>query len=238
MKLDRNEELLTQITQAIFRKADKENLEKNRVVDSISELQHIFHKDSKKKERICFVCAFCQELELHHLAGRNNSELTCTLCSFCHASLSNRQQIWDSRWTYTNNSDDLRSSFAVAGIFELLTEKHFRTGIKDYRIMADALPSLIKSYLEKANDMSKKEIKTKTSASLGSAAKQEDSFFEEVYKNCLYETEDEMLTYDEEHGSYELHMGRSGDNWGSVTVTFSRKELMAIKDALVKHFGK
>jgi hypothetical protein len=88
-------------------------------------------------------------LELHHLAARNNSPLTATLCITCHLGLSNRQQIWDSRWTNNDNSDDLRDSFVVNGVYELLIQKYFVTGISDYRIMAEALPSLIRSYRER-----------------------------------------------------------------------------------------
>jgi hypothetical protein len=42
----------------------------------------------------------------------------------------------------------LKASFIVNGVYELLLEKHFLTGIRDYRIMADALPSLIRYYRE------------------------------------------------------------------------------------------
>lgn len=89
-------------------------------------------------------------LELHHVAGGNNSPtLTATLCSWpCHASLSNREQIWDSRWTRSDNSDALRASFIVNGIYELLLEKFFQTGVKDYLAMASGLPSLIRYYRE------------------------------------------------------------------------------------------
>jgi tRNA(Met) C34 N-acetyltransferase TmcA len=63
--------------------------------------------------------------------------------------ITNRQWTWDSRWICKDNSDDIKDSFIINGIYELLIEKHFRTGINDYRIMADALPNLIRSYRER-----------------------------------------------------------------------------------------
>jgi hypothetical protein len=230
MKQDRNGMLLTQITQAIYKKADAEHLDKDRVAEFISDLQHVFRKDPKKRDMRCWASGSGLSLELHHIAGRNNSELTCTLSKRAHVSLSNKQQTWDSRWVCADNSDELRNSFVVNGVYELLVEKHFRTGIKDYRIMADALPNLIKSYREKVDSMTKKDTKQKTRASLGSAAKQKDSFSDLLYKNCIYESEYAMI--DHEGSTYRLYAG------GYAVIPFSGKELMAIKDALVAHFGK
>ncbi len=87
-----------------------------------------------------------KRLELHHLGSRNNSELTCTLCVSCHISISNRQMVWDSRWTCNDNTGNVRSSFIVEGVYELLLAKHAITGDYNYRAMADALPSLIRYY--------------------------------------------------------------------------------------------
>jgi hypothetical protein len=42
----------------------------------------------------------------------------------------------------------VKASFLVDGVRELLLQKHFLTGIRDYQIMADALPSLIRYYRE------------------------------------------------------------------------------------------
>jgi hypothetical protein len=89
------------------------------------------------------------KLELHHVGSKSNSPLSCTLCVRCHISLSNRQLIWDSRWTYSNNSDDLRDSFVANGIYELLIQKYYETDITDFREMAAALPPLIRNYRER-----------------------------------------------------------------------------------------
>jgi hypothetical protein len=94
-------------------------------------------------------------LENHHIAGKCNSELTITLGSFdpfpcgCHPHINTRQWCWDSRWVKEDNSENLRASFIIQGVQELLIELHFKTGISDYRIMADALSPSIRSYRER-----------------------------------------------------------------------------------------
>lgn len=89
-----------------------------------------------------------ERLENHHIAGRQNSELTATLCLDCHLDVTNRQMVWDSRWTHIDNPEKLRYSFLLQGIQELLIEMHFKTGIKDYRLLADSLSSHIQHYRE------------------------------------------------------------------------------------------
>jgi hypothetical protein len=97
-----------------------------------------------------------KRFELHHLSGKTNSlgektnsEITLTVHNFpCHAEISCHQTAWDDRWARSDNSDMLKASFIVNGVYELLLEKHFLTGIRDYRVMADALPSLIRYYRE------------------------------------------------------------------------------------------
>ena len=90
-----------------------------------------------------------KRFELHHLSGKTNSTITLTIHSLpCHVEINCRQAAWDARWARNDNSDMLKASFIVNGVYELLLEKHFLTGIRDYRIMADALPSLIRYYRE------------------------------------------------------------------------------------------
>ena len=145
MRVD-NEAVLTKIIKAIYRKAEKERLDADIVAEVVGDLQYIFHKNPKKKDKqvLCM-----QRFELHHLSGKTNSQITLTAHNFpCHAEINCRQMAWDSRWTRSDNSDMLKASFIVNGVYELLLEKHFLTGIRDYRIMADALPSLIRYYRE------------------------------------------------------------------------------------------
>ena len=88
-------------------------------------------------------------LELHHVAGKCSSELTCTLCVGHHMPISNRQWCWDVRWNSQSNSEGLRASFIVQGVQELLVELHASTGIHDYRVLADSLSPTIRGYRER-----------------------------------------------------------------------------------------
>jgi len=87
-------------------------------------------------------------LENHHIAGRFNSEITVTLCVDCHIHISIRQLLWNEAWNSKNNTENLKSSFILQGIQEIFIEKHFKTGIRDYRLLADSLSSTIKRYRE------------------------------------------------------------------------------------------
>lgn len=89
-----------------------------------------------------------KRLENHHIAGEKNSEITATVCVPCHLRISERQMAWDSRWNYTNNSENLRNSFILEGVKEILVQMHYETGIKDYRLLADSLASHIQHYRE------------------------------------------------------------------------------------------
>jgi len=57
---------------------------------------------------------------------------------------------WDYRWNFTNNSENIRNSFILQGIQEILIQMHYETGIKDYRSLADSLSSHIQGYRERA----------------------------------------------------------------------------------------
>lgn len=87
-------------------------------------------------------------IEQHHIAGRNNSEITIPLCVGCHLHISERQMAWDSRWKLTNNTDGLRTSFIVQGVQEILREKGYKMGIIGYIRLADSLSSLVIGYRE------------------------------------------------------------------------------------------
>lgn len=92
-----------------------------------------------------------QRLENHHIAGKAHSPLTVTLCSFPignHPHISIRQLGWGSSWNHITDSENLNNSYIVRGVQEILIEKHFQTGIKEYRQLADSLYPLIKKYEE------------------------------------------------------------------------------------------
>ena len=51
-----DEEVLTKIIKAIYKKAEKEHLNTEIVAELVGDLQYIFHKNPKKKDKRCYVC--------------------------------------------------------------------------------------------------------------------------------------------------------------------------------------
>ena len=50
------DKLLTEITDAFFRKAEKERLDKDTVGKCVAGVQYLFAKNPKKKDKRCFIC--------------------------------------------------------------------------------------------------------------------------------------------------------------------------------------
>jgi len=80
-----------------------------------------------------------ERLELHHIAGRNNSEMTVSLCVPCHNEITMHQSTWDIRWTRNNNTENLQNAFIMQGLRELLLLKYVKTHDSTYYCLADSL---------------------------------------------------------------------------------------------------
>jgi hypothetical protein len=51
-----NEQVLTKIIKAIYKKAEKEHLDKDRVAEVVQLIQYIFHKTPAKRNQECCLC--------------------------------------------------------------------------------------------------------------------------------------------------------------------------------------
>ncbi len=80
-----------------------------------------------------------RRLEMHHIAGKYNSDMTVPLCVPCHNDITMHQKIWDTRWTHQDNSESLKNAFITHGIRELLLLKHMKTHDITYYYLADSL---------------------------------------------------------------------------------------------------
>lgn len=80
-----------------------------------------------------------KRLELHHIAGKNNSEMTVSLCVPCHNEITKHQNTWDIRWTCENNTEKLQNGFIMQGIREVLLLKYVKTSDYTYYCLADSL---------------------------------------------------------------------------------------------------
>jgi hypothetical protein len=88
-----------------------------------------------------------ERLESHHVAGKNNSDITVSLCVPCHNEITRHQDVWDIRWTNQNNPEGLRDAFILQGIRELLLLKYVKTYDYTYYCLADSLCYCIGQYL-------------------------------------------------------------------------------------------
>jgi hypothetical protein len=71
----------------------------------------------------CIICGSSGPLELHHVAGKNNSDTVVPVCRPCHERLSERQNGWDPRWIRADNPPELRESLFLRGMSDLCEEK-------------------------------------------------------------------------------------------------------------------
>jgi len=71
----------------------------------------------------CVVCGSETKCQLHHVAGKFNSELTVPVCETCHARLSERQNGWDPRWQLEGNPPTLKESLLLRGLSDLCEER-------------------------------------------------------------------------------------------------------------------
>ncbi|EQD49668.1 hypothetical protein B2A_07586, partial [mine drainage metagenome] len=67
----------------------------------------------------CAVCASVVPTELHHVAGKHNSDLVVPVCERCHKKLSERQNGWDFRWVEPNNPPRLKEALLFRGLSDL-----------------------------------------------------------------------------------------------------------------------
>ena len=73
------------------------------------------------------MCGYCDNpliirykiIELHHIAGRQNSNITIPICPNCHAILSLAQQAWPKDWSRPNNPPHIKRAIMLRGLAEL-----------------------------------------------------------------------------------------------------------------------
>lgn len=70
----------------------------------------------------CIICGHDNplDLEYHHVAGKNNDDLTVSVCRNCHGRLSRYQRFWPNTWTQKDNPLDLKRAFFLRGLADIL----------------------------------------------------------------------------------------------------------------------
>lgn len=82
--------------------------------------------DSLRYSSGCCVICYNDEpfvLEEHHIAGRNNSDITVTVCANHHVKLTRMQKTWNSRWKRDNNSLLEAEAFLFNGLADVLRQR-------------------------------------------------------------------------------------------------------------------
>ena len=78
------------------------------------------------KGNYCHICGdfidplITHYLNNHHIAGKNNSDITIPVCPNCHAKLSLNQSSWNEQWIEKNNPPHLVFAFMLRGIADIL----------------------------------------------------------------------------------------------------------------------
>ena len=69
----------------------------------------------------CIVCFEADPLvlERHHIAGRQNSSATVTLCCNHHKLLTTKQTSWHNSWSFKDNADEMQFLFLFAGLNDM-----------------------------------------------------------------------------------------------------------------------
>ena len=79
--------------------------------------------DIIEKGGYCSLCGYSDNpllLENHHIAGKNNSNITIALCPTCHMNLTKDQSAWNKDWTKKSNSPRKVMAFMLRGISDIL----------------------------------------------------------------------------------------------------------------------
>lgn len=108
-------------------------LEINQIEEWINSLINQNKLDSTQRKERCETCNSKEDyFEGHHIAGRKHDFRQITVCKPCHDELSRLQKIRDERWTEGNQSECLRESFFLNGLYDILLLKSKKTGNSYY----------------------------------------------------------------------------------------------------------
>ena len=109
------------------------------------------NKQAKSIKKECEICGTKGKCELHHISGRKFDYRTISACVPCHSWLTNRQKVYDARWWFPTDDENLKSGFFYLGIYDILTLKAKKTGNAIYESIANSYIENISQYLRSAS---------------------------------------------------------------------------------------
>jgi hypothetical protein len=75
-------------------------------------------EDSVRRGGTCWICGNMDDplgIQLHHVAGKNNSPITIPVCPHCHDKIRRKQAIWPELWSRQDNNDPQRRAAKLLG---------------------------------------------------------------------------------------------------------------------------
>lgn len=90
-------------------------------------------KESLVRKDRCEVCKSKEDyFEGHHIAGRKHDFRQLTTCKSCHDELSLKQKLRDERWSKHDQSEFVKESFFLHGLYDVLILKSKKSGNSIY----------------------------------------------------------------------------------------------------------
>ncbi len=130
---------------------DKNNSKIDEIEKWVHEIIMQSESESKIKKKRCETCNSREEpneLEGHHVAGRKHDYRQITCCKTCHRLLSDRQKMWDRRWLLENQSQNLKTTFFLLGLQDILILKSKRTDCSLYEELGHLYTETISELLK------------------------------------------------------------------------------------------
>lgn len=90
----------------------------------INSLINQTNQESTTRKERCEICNSKEDyFEGHHIAGRKHDFRQVTTCKSCHDELSRLQKLRDKRWLEFDQSETVRESFFLNGLYDILVLK-------------------------------------------------------------------------------------------------------------------
>lgn len=118
----------------------------------LNEIINQTEKESEIRKDYCEVCLIRNvKFHGHHIAGRYNDFRQITVCTICHDILTEKQKLDSRIWT-EGNSEFLKQSFFVRGLYDILYLMAQKRNNTIYAQIADSLPNTIYSLQRSAQN--------------------------------------------------------------------------------------
>lgn len=118
----------------------------------LNDLINQTEEQAKIRKDYCEICLIRNvKFHGHHIAGQYNDFRQITVCTDCHDTLTEKQKLDARIWT-KGNSEFLKQSFFVRGLYDILYLMAQKRNNTIYAQIADSLPNTIYSLQKSAQN--------------------------------------------------------------------------------------